>query len=205
MLIQHEWTPEQKEKRRIIMDAARALFAREGQGNVSMRRLAAKINCSPAIIYRYFRNKEELLHELRREGTAMLTKRMLEAEMPQDPLQKLTVQAQIYVTFGLEMWEYYDLMFHAPLKLQENELAASKALNVIELIKDTVDDAKEHGYFHGHDADTVHFMLWSAVHGLVSLHISGRLTMYAAEERRAHIIQQVPTLILGMALQLAGR
>lgn len=44
-----------------IRDTARDLFAREGYESVSMRRIGAKVGCSPMAIYRHFANKEELL------------------------------------------------------------------------------------------------------------------------------------------------
>jgi len=203
MFTESEWTPEQMEKRRIIMDAARSLFAREGRENVSMRRIANKINYSPAIIYRYFKNKEELLHQLRCEGIAMLTRRMLEVQMPLNPLDKLVVLAEVYVQFGLEMWEYYDLMFHSPLELQDNELLVSNAWSALDLIRETVEQAMEEGYFAGQDPDSVYFMCWSMVHGLVSLHISGRIPFFLqSEEQQRKVVGQIPLMIFGMARQL---
>jgi TetR/AcrR family transcriptional regulator, tetracycline repressor protein len=44
-----------------ILDAARAIVGREGLDALSMRRLAQELDVWPMSIYRYFRNKDELL------------------------------------------------------------------------------------------------------------------------------------------------
>ena len=52
---------EKKELRQEILDAARDLFLREGYENVSMRKIAEKIEYSPTTIYLYFQDKADLL------------------------------------------------------------------------------------------------------------------------------------------------
>jgi len=47
--------------RQDILDAAVRVLAEQGYGKVSMRKIAALIEYSPTTIYRFFRNKEELL------------------------------------------------------------------------------------------------------------------------------------------------
>lgn len=56
-----------EEFRREILDAARELFAGDGYGNFSMRKLARRIGYSPTTIYLYFRDKDELLFCLSEE------------------------------------------------------------------------------------------------------------------------------------------
>src|SRR2546427_6798677 len=52
---------EREELKQQILDAARELFVREGYENVSMRKIAEKIEYSPATIYTYFKDKDEIL------------------------------------------------------------------------------------------------------------------------------------------------
>jgi AcrR family transcriptional regulator len=51
---------EQEQLRRKIFDAASELFAQEGYQNVSMRKIAERIEYSPTTIYLYFKDKNEL-------------------------------------------------------------------------------------------------------------------------------------------------
>ena len=47
-----------------ILDAARELFAQFGYDEVTMRKVAEKIEYSPTTIYLYFRDKETLIRAL---------------------------------------------------------------------------------------------------------------------------------------------
>ena len=51
-----------------ILHAARELFVTEGYRPVSMRRIAERIEYSPAAIYGYFTSKDEIFFALAEEG-----------------------------------------------------------------------------------------------------------------------------------------
>jgi AcrR family transcriptional regulator len=57
---------------RAILDAARELFVAEGYSNVSIRKIAEKIEYSPAAIYSYFPSKDDIFLALAEEGFRML-------------------------------------------------------------------------------------------------------------------------------------
>ena len=57
---------------RAILDAARELFVAEGYQNVSIRKIAEKIEYSPAAIYSYFPSKDDIFLALAEEGFRML-------------------------------------------------------------------------------------------------------------------------------------
>src|SRR5437763_2620283 len=58
--------------RRSILDAARELFVSEGYQNVSMRKIAERIEYSPAAIYGYFESKDDIFFALAEEGFRLL-------------------------------------------------------------------------------------------------------------------------------------
>ena len=58
--------------RRAILDAARDLFVTEGFQNVSIRKIAERIEYSPAAIYSYFPSKDDIFFELAEEGFRLL-------------------------------------------------------------------------------------------------------------------------------------
>ena len=58
--------------RRAILDAARELFVAEGFQNVSIRKIAERIEYSPAAIYGYFPSKDDIFFELAEEGFRLL-------------------------------------------------------------------------------------------------------------------------------------
>jgi AcrR family transcriptional regulator len=58
--------------RRAILDAARELFVAEGFQNVSIRKIAERIEYSPAAIYGYFPSKDDIFFALAEEGFHLL-------------------------------------------------------------------------------------------------------------------------------------
>ena len=69
---------ERQAVRQAILDAARDLFVSEGYRNVSIRKIAERIEYSPAAIYSYFPSKDDIFFALAEEGF-----RRLDAQGPQ--------------------------------------------------------------------------------------------------------------------------
>jgi AcrR family transcriptional regulator len=57
---------------RAILDAARDLFVSEGYHNISIRKIAERIEYSPAAIYSYFPSKDDIFFALAEEGFRLL-------------------------------------------------------------------------------------------------------------------------------------
>ena len=57
---------------RAILDAARDLFVSEGYHNISIRKIAERIEYSPAAIYSYFPSKDGIFFALAEEGFRLL-------------------------------------------------------------------------------------------------------------------------------------
>src|SRR6188768_3561520 len=70
---------QQRERDRIseaILTAARELFVAEGYRNISMRKVAERIEYSPAAIYSYFPSKDDIFFALAEEGFRLLADRV---------------------------------------------------------------------------------------------------------------------------------
>src|ERR1051325_3047864 len=73
-----------------ILDAARILFIAEGFQNVSMRKIADRIDYSPAAIYSYFPSKDDIFFALTEEGFHILAQAVPAARRPiEDPFERL--------------------------------------------------------------------------------------------------------------------
>jgi AcrR family transcriptional regulator len=106
---------------RAILDAARELFVSEGYQNVSIRKIAERIEYSPAAIYGYFPSKDDIFFALAEEGFRLLsgpedltTREGLQSLPPLDRLRELFWH--LYA-FGREHPQYFSLMFidrHVP-------------------------------------------------------------------------------------------
>lgn len=55
-----------------ILNAARSILLEDGVEAISMRTLADKVDYSPAALYKYFANKDEIIEALRVEAWEMM-------------------------------------------------------------------------------------------------------------------------------------
>lgn len=100
---------------RAILDAARELFVAEGYQNVSIRKIAEKIEYSPAAIYSYFSSKDDIFLALAEEGFHLLFKSAEDCRGRQDPhatsLDCIRSAFLNIYNFSKAYPEYYWLMF----------------------------------------------------------------------------------------------
>ena len=100
--------------RRSILDAARDLFVSEGYGNVSIRKIAERIEYSPAAIYGYFPSKDDIFFALAEEGFHLLgdpAHRGNPASPQRSPLERLRAIFRHFYRFSCEHPQYFALMF----------------------------------------------------------------------------------------------
>jgi AcrR family transcriptional regulator len=101
--------------RRAILDAARELFVAEGFQNVSIRKVAERIEYSPAAIYGYFPSKDDIFFALAEEGFHLLGN---PATICEDPalsnaphVERLRAIFWRLYEFSREQPQYFALMF----------------------------------------------------------------------------------------------
>ena len=95
---------------RAILDAARDLFVAEGYQNVSIRKIADRIEYSPAAIYSYFPSKDDIFFALAEEGFRLLFSRRVDDEAPSG-LDGLRRAFWTLYEFSRTHPEYFALMF----------------------------------------------------------------------------------------------
>jgi AcrR family transcriptional regulator len=166
---------EREEIRTRILDAARELFANEGVESVTMRRIADRIEYSPTAIYFHFRDKEALLAELCDCDFRAFAQEFIAIAQIPDPVERLRAAGQAYVSFGLNNPSHYRLMFMTPKTTDATTIAkGNPAEDAYAFLKLIVAELMEKGRFRDElaDVDLAAQVIWSAVHGLVSLEIA---------------------------------
>ena len=196
MGIQERKEQEKSEMRGLILKTAMNLFLDKGFENITIRNIAEKIEYSPATIYLYFKNKDEILFVLRREGFEKLYEHQRSSLKLNDPLKRLHKHGEAYIQFALENPEYYDLMFmmRGPVETQETN-DCDIGLKSYELLKTNVEECMEAGLFPRTNIDVAAFSLWSYVHGIASLIIRGRGIMFP-EERIKYMVEEALNFML---------
>jgi AcrR family transcriptional regulator len=97
--------------RQAILDAARDLFVTEGYRNVSIRKIAERIEYSPAAIYSYFPGKADIFFALAEEGFRRLDAKVRCVLGQDDPLEEMRACWWAYYEFSKEQREFFELMF----------------------------------------------------------------------------------------------
>lgn len=94
-----------------ILDAARELFLAEGYPSVSIRKIAERIEYSPAAIYSYYPSKADIFLALAEEGFYRLDEKVRAAMITGDPLEDVRAGWWAFYEFSKEQPEYFLLMF----------------------------------------------------------------------------------------------
>lgn len=102
---------ERQAVRQAILDAARDLFVNEGYRHVSIRKIAERIEYSPAAIYSYFPAKDDIFYALAEEGFHRLDARVRSVLGNDNPLEELRACWWAYYEFSKEQREFFELMF----------------------------------------------------------------------------------------------
>ena len=99
--------------RRSILDAARDLFVTEGFQNVSIRKIAERIEYSPAAIYGYFPSKDDIFFALAEEGFRLLygDRASYTALEHLAPLERIRAIFWRLYEFSRDQPQYFALMF----------------------------------------------------------------------------------------------
>src|SRR5579883_1291202 len=189
--------------RQEILDAASELFVKDGFENVSMRRIAEKIEYSHTTIYLYFKDKAELLEQVCKETFARLSAHLSRIlEQPGDPVERLKGGLLAYVHFGLENPHHYRATFMMPIPegfdKAKHSHPDSAGMQAFDFLRRCVFDCISAGQFQNTDAEIISQTLWSGVHGITSLLIIHR-SGFPWVERKQLIPFVIDTLITGVA------
>jgi AcrR family transcriptional regulator len=176
MGVQERKARHKEELRQEILEVARKLFVEEGFKNVSMRRIAERIEYSPATIYLHFKDKSELIFELCEETFARLVERQeqLNERTYDSPIDFLREGLSGYVEFGVAHPDHYRVTFMMaddeidPSTYQSPDCMGMRAFGNL---RAAVEACVQQGLFPKQNADTAAQALWAGVHGLVSLYI----------------------------------
>lgn len=179
---------EKEELRQEILDAAREMFVTEGYQNISMRKIADKIEYSPTTIYLYFKDKNDLLNEICEDAFGLLYRKVsaIQAES-KTALECLRKGIQAYIEFGLEHPHHYEVTFIAPIMdyLDDDNYVfeGSMGERTFNFLRTQVALCVEEGSLKKGDIDVMSQTTWAAMHGITSLLIGHSGFPFVAKEK----------------------
>lgn len=168
---------EKAEMRRRIVDAAIKMFVEDGYDKVSIRNIADRIEYSPATIYLYYKDKDELLYDVQSEAFDTLAQEFTDKVNDPDPFKRLEQLAYGYVQFAMDHPELYDLMFiiKAPMNAEKGD-KWKNGDRAYDALYNLVKECIEKKVIKFTDATIGALSLWSFAHGFMSLYLRGRCT-----------------------------
>jgi AcrR family transcriptional regulator len=170
---------ERADTRGRILDAAREMFVDHGYDATTMRAIAQRIEYTPTAIYHHFQNKEALLTELCAVDFRALARVFQRIGRVSDPVERLDRIGQAYVEYAQKNPMHYRFMFMAvrpplPPEAQPGIRHGDPGEDAYAFLRQACADAIAENRFRPEfdDPDEVAQMLWSGMHGIVSLQIA---------------------------------
>lgn len=191
--------------RQAILDAAREMFIAEGYQHVSMRKIAERIEYSPAAIYSYFPRKDDIFFALAAEGFRILADGVTEAVAGiDDPLERLRRGLSAFYQFSRTNPEYFALMFldrSVPSLSQDFERFEFFQAITARAAAD-VQACMDRGLFSRKlDPAAALHVLWAGVLGAATIALAQRLSPGEDADALAHDVLE--SLLAGFTTNLA--
>jgi AcrR family transcriptional regulator len=160
-------------RRAEILRAAERIFIAEGYEGATIRKIADEVGVSSTCLYMHFRDKDEILLWICTAAMEHLLALNSEiAALPVDPVERLRMMLTAYVDFALGNPNAYRLVFCAsPLagSHQKNAVTQELGAQCSDRFSGVIREIAAQGRLKMGDPTSVHQVLWSACHGLVSL------------------------------------
>lgn len=160
-----------------VLDKAESIFVREGIERVTMRRIATSIDYAPTVLYRLFTNKADLVdHLIARgyEGVRSKYKEVLD-QQDTDPMTTLKGILTTYVDYALSHPNHYRMWFEtSSVRFEKQELHMTHGrleYVVFNTWLDCIEACQADGMFSQWSSMQVFQILWSRIHGLISLRL----------------------------------
>ncbi len=171
-----------------IKDIARDMFVRDGYEAVTLHRIATELEYTRPAIYRYFRDKNDLLATVVLEDMQDLHAQLLQCAEIEDPLERLVAMAHRNGAWAVEHPNHYLLFYSQAWTQQEDavraELNIPAEMEPLRLLYNTIEELIAAGRIKSQytDAASLARTVLAGIHGAIVLEI----TMSAYDRRLIH-------------------
>lgn len=169
-----------------ILETANKLFLEKGYEGTSIRTISEAIEYSPATIYLYFKDKNDIFFQLQQQAFELLEEKMKATQNIVSPFERLKAMGKVYLNFAFDNPQYYDLMFilRSPMESLKEENTWQQGIKLYESIENTVEACIVAKQIRPTDHQVIAFTTWSYIHGQCALLIRQRLPMHEKQHLR---------------------
>jgi len=167
---------EKASTRRLILEAARTMFAREGFDSTTMRAIADRIGYTATAIYHHFTDKHALMLELCANDFREFGAALRSIGGITDPVERIRQMGRNCVRFAVEHPEQFRFMFliDRPMPGPDDVIHLDPGEDGYQFLKRAVVEAMAADRFRPeyNDPDLLAQMLWAGVHGIATIHVT---------------------------------
>jgi len=169
-----------------ILETANKLFLEKGYEGTSIRTISEAIEYSPATIYLYFKDKNDIFFQLQQQAFELLQEKMKATQSIISPLERLKAMGKVYLNFAFDNPQYYDLMFilRSPMESLGEENTWQQGIELYQTIENTVEACIVANQIKVTDHQVIAFTIWSYIHGQCALLIRKRFPMHEKQHLR---------------------
>jgi AcrR family transcriptional regulator len=157
-----------------LCEVGAELFAEQGAQGFHMRELAKRLGVSAMTPYRYFKDKEAILVEVRTRAFARFAD-WLEEQLSRSDADDSDALGRAYAQFAIQKQTLYRLMFDLAQQSAAPPAQAAQEMRAREIVMAHVRTLASRGLVNG-DPDVLGLLLWSTLHGITALYLTGKLS-----------------------------
>lgn len=176
-----------------IIDAAHEILIKDGFENLSIRKIASKIEYSPSIIYHYFKDKAEIVSCVVDEGYGKILQKIGKAEIDRkDPINAIESVLRAYIELVMENQEQFKAILLNDLgdiqdKVNMLDEGISKYRKSVQSLCEVLELGMDSGKIRRMDIELTAQIIWTSTHGLVSrLLLEKKVPLYQKERLINH-------------------
>ncbi len=189
-----------EQQRDMAIAAAELILVREGFSGLSMRKVADAIGYTVGQLYLIFQNQDDLLAIINERTTDAIYGHLRDStEGQDDPLERLLAIAAAYIEFAQRHPHRFRMLFEhqLPASMQPRPSSELRIKRMFELVESTVAPLLPKSATPRQVATT----LWSGVHGIAALAVSGKFKWAGNAEARQLSDGLVRTFVAGLRSQ----
>lgn len=173
MSIQERKKREKEEMRNRILNTASEIISKEGVDGLSMRKIAKEIEYSPAIIYHYFNDKEDIVNCLMKKTYEKILITLSQGQnISETPKEKLGRTLREYINLAMGIPEEYKtiLLNNSPMILAHTSTlfkGASKERKALAILKQCIIEVLDEKSRDENELELTTQIVWTATFGLI--------------------------------------
>lgn len=190
MGIQERKQREKEAMQKLILETANTLFDKNGIERVSIRNIAHEIEYSPATIYLYFKDKDEILFYLTNSFLADFEDKLKEFDFIKDHFSRLKNISQSWLDYAIHHPDKYRMIFLLKENLQENI--------IYQYLNDAVTQCIQNNQLQRMPTSEASTIIISFLHGMSSLVINDKFNIHSKSELLDHLSEVINRFLNSM-------